>query len=166
MKKNEITWDRLFMSMAYLVAMKSEDSSTHVGAVIVGPDNEIVSTGYNGLARGVRPQRDRHKRPEKYHWYAHAERNAVYNAARIGVPLKDCRIYTQWIPCSGCAIAIIQSGIKEVIVHDLYVPTEKWSDSSKRSLEMFDEAGITFRLYEEAVINKVTGLLDGKKFTA
>jgi dCMP deaminase len=44
-----MTWDEYFCRMLKLVAFKSKDPSTKVGAIIVGPDKEIRSTGYNGL---------------------------------------------------------------------------------------------------------------------
>ena len=79
-----MNWDTLFMSMVYLVAMKSKDDSTHLGAVIVSQDNEIRSFGYNGLARGINDDVvERQERPEKYFWFEHAERNAIYNAGRM-----------------------------------------------------------------------------------
>ncbi len=49
----KLVWDDYFMTMVYLVASKNTDESTHMGAVIVGPNNEIKSTGYNGFARGL-----------------------------------------------------------------------------------------------------------------
>ena len=59
----------------------------------------------------------RWKSPEKYQWTEHAERNAIYNAARNGVALEGARLYLNWggCPCSDCARAIIQVGIQEVI---------------------------------------------------
>ena len=54
MEIEQMDWNKFFMSIAYLVAMKSKDSKTRIGAVIVGnPDKEILSVGYNGLPRGV-----------------------------------------------------------------------------------------------------------------
>ena len=54
MKKVEVpSWDQYFMTLAYLVSMRSKDDSTHIGAVIVGPDNEVRSMGYNGFPRGI-----------------------------------------------------------------------------------------------------------------
>ena len=147
---NHFSYDDLFMNMAYLVAMKSKDQSTHIGAVVVGPDNEVRSTGLNSFPRGINDNLpERQERPEKYFFFAHGERNAVYNAARMGTSLKDCRIYTNGVPCSDCAIAIIQSGISEVIVDKDWDKNnkEKWSESAKRSLQMFEEAGITVRYW-------------------
>src|SRR3990167_7197511 len=99
-----ISWDESFMSMVYLVAMKSKDESTHVGAVVVGPDNEIKSTGYNSFVRKLNDHLTmRQERPEKYYWFEHAERNAIYNATLNGVSLKGCKIYTNGVPCMDCA---------------------------------------------------------------
>ena len=74
-------WHNRFMDVAKLVATWSKDTSTKVGAVVVGPDKEIRSTGYNGLVRGVDDNiPERMERPTKYDFFEHAERNAVYNA--------------------------------------------------------------------------------------
>ena len=103
-----------FIKLADVVAEKSKDRSTKVGVVVVGPDREIRSTGYNGFPRGINDDIDeRHERPAKYDWTEHAERNAVYNAARMGQSLKDCTMYFNWepCPCVDCARAIIQAGI-------------------------------------------------------
>lgn len=65
-----VSWDDYFMTMVYLVAMKSKDESTHIGAVIVGPDNEIRSTGYNSFPRKMNDGlEERQKRPQKYFFF-------------------------------------------------------------------------------------------------
>jgi len=121
-----MTWDEYFIRQAMLIAEKSKDPSTKVGCVIVGEDNEILSTGFNGFPRGVEegkfvklytPISQRWERPEKYKWVEHAERNAIYNAARNGIRLKNARAYLNWepVPCSDCARAFIQAGIKEIV---------------------------------------------------
>jgi len=46
-------WDRYFLNIAEQVKEKSKDKRTHIGAVIVGKDNEIVSTGYNSFPRCI-----------------------------------------------------------------------------------------------------------------
>jgi dCMP deaminase len=51
---------------------------------------------------------------------SHAERNAIYAAARLGHPLEGCTLFLNWvIPCVECSKAIINSGIKEVVVTEL-----------------------------------------------
>lgn len=139
------TWDQSFIDMAKGFAQRSKDPSTKVGAVIVGPDNEVRSLGYNCFPRGVNDNiPSRFDRPEKYKWFEHAERNAIYNAARVGIPLKGCHIYVSWIPCSDCARAIIQSGITALIVEDLSIP-ERWRADFLVSIPMLREAGIVIR---------------------
>jgi len=81
-------WDDYFLNIAENVKLKSKDKRTQIGAVIVGKGNEIVSTGYNSFPRNINDSiEERQVRPEKYYWFEHAERNAIYNAARIGVSL-------------------------------------------------------------------------------
>lgn len=164
-----MNWDKYFMTMVYFVAMKSKDESSKLGAIIVGPDNEIRSTGYNGFPRGaVDTVLARHERPLKYKWYSHAERNACYNAARCGIALKGCKMYTNGIPCTDCAKAIIQSGIVEVITDKWWNDIEKvdseeqkianrmaWDDEAKISLEMFNECGVKHREYDGGLIGRI-----------
>jgi len=153
-------WDKYFMSLVYLMSMKSKDENTKQGAVIVGPDNEIRSTGYNGFPRGLNDNiKERQERPEKYFWFEHAERNAIYNAVRHGTPLKGCRMYTGGVPCSDCARGIIQAGINKVIVHKLWNESnnEMWIEHSKRTIQMFKECGVELEFYDGEIIEKITG---------
>ncbi|MFT4959729.1 MAG: dCMP deaminase [Paracoccaceae bacterium] len=113
-KKSE-KWDRRFMDLCDHISQWTEDRDFQVGAVIVGPDLAIRSTGYNGFPRGVRDDvQDRYDRSsgEKFYWFEHGERNAIYNAARMGVSLSGCTLYVNRFPCADCARAIIQSGIE------------------------------------------------------
>ena len=76
-----MNWDQYFFDIVNVVKEKSKDRSTKVGAIIVGPDQGVRSTGFNGFPRGVNDNVDaRHERPAKYLYTEHAERNAIYNA--------------------------------------------------------------------------------------
>jgi dCMP deaminase len=113
-----LSWDELFVLQAALVAQKSKDPSTKVGCIIVNQDNVILSTGFNGFPRGINENdMSRWKRPEKYYWIEHAERNAIFNAARVGVSLNGAKAYLNWEPkpCADCTRALIQAGVREVI---------------------------------------------------
>lgn len=137
-----MNWNDYFFEMATLVSKKSKDRSTKVGCVIVGPNNEVRTTGYNGFCRGVNDDIDsRHDRPEKYFWTEHAERNAIYNAARNGIPLEGCTAYTTLVPCADCTRALIQSGVKSILFCSGEA-NEKWTDSFQRSLAMAREANV------------------------
>jgi len=150
-----VNWDEYFMSMAYLVASKSKDKSTHIGAVVVGPNNEIKSTGYNSFVRGLNDEiAARQEKPEKYYWFEHAERNAIYNATLMGTSLKGCKIYTNGIPCMDCARGIVQSGILEVIIDKKWDKKnpDLWKENAKRSIEMFKEVGVLLRYWDGKIL--------------
>jgi len=154
MKK--VDWDDLYMTMVYLIAMKSKDESTHIGAVVVGPDNEVRSVGYNSFPRDINDDVvERQERPGKYNWMEHAERNTINNAALTGVQLKGCRMYTNGVPCTGCARGVINAGIKEVIVDKWWDDNnvDKWEEEAKISLEMFEEARVKVRYYDGDFLN-------------
>ena len=59
---------------------------------------------------------ERLSRPDKYTWVEHAERNAIYTAARCGISLEGCTMYVDLMPCVDCARGIIQAGLREVVV--------------------------------------------------
>ncbi|MEX3009761.1 cytidine/deoxycytidylate deaminase family protein [Hoeflea sp. TYP-13] len=145
-------WDRRFLELADHIASWTEDRDFSVGAVIVGPGLEIRSTGYNGLPRGVKSDDDSRfdrKSGEKFFWFEHAERNAIYNAARMGTALDGCTIYINRFPCSDCARAIIQSGIKRVICPEKPAHDGALDHSFDVSEILLGEAGIELVTHPE-----------------
>lgn len=150
-----MNWTEYFRNLANNVKLKSKDSKTKVGAVIVGKDNEIVSTGYNSFPRGLDDTiEERQQRPEKYYWFEHAERNAIYNAARIGVSTKGTTMYlSHWFPCTDCARGIINAGITTLYCDriDETDSESKYYESFKRSREMLLEADVEIRFYDEDI---------------
>lgn len=147
-------WHEYFFKLVSVIKLKSKDRSTKVGCVIVGPHNEIISTGFNGLPIGVPEYSERQVRKVRYLYYEHSERNAVYLAARRGVSLEGAKIYLEWFPCADCARAIIQSGIIEVWIdgrkYDPFHPTatdKRWAESIAASKEMLHEAKVMINLW-------------------
>jgi len=122
------SWDDYFIDLARMVATRSKDPSSQVGAVIVR-DRNILSTGYNGFPRGVNDDRpERYERPTKYLWIVHGEENAILNAGRNGTATEGSTLYvTPFAPCVPCAKAIIQSGIREVVI-DALIENPRWAD--------------------------------------
>lgn len=142
-----INWDNYFMSMAELVATKSKDRSTKVGCVIVGPNHEVRTTGYNGFCRGIDDNvDDRHDRTNKYLWTEHAERNAIFNAARNGIRIEDCTAYTTVFPCADCARSFIQSGIRRVVTRPFSNQTKIPLESYTASMKMFAEVFVPIKM--------------------
>ncbi len=161
------SWDQYFITMAYLVSMKSKDPSTRVGAIIVGRDNEIRSTGYNGFPRGVNDSLERYN-DKDYKYYAsnHAEENSILHCARIGVSTIGCILYTTWRPCSYCAKAIIQAGISTVVYHEEFpgnYQTTNWKRSIEIATEILKEAKVDIRSYSGTIV-PINGMYNGNIF--
>lgn len=136
-----------YMGIANAVAQLSKDSSTKVGALIIGATNEVRSMGYNGSPRGC--SADDHgdargtTRPEKYYWFSHAEANAITNAARVGTPLDGSSIVVTHFPCMDCARLIVQAGITRVITpHPDETFLSRWSEHVGRAQALFAECGV------------------------
>ena len=146
-----MNWIEYFLEIAEVVKLKSKDQSTQIGAVVVGEGNNVLSTGYNSFPRGLDDSlQERQERPEKYFWFEHAERNAIYNAARVGTPLKGSSIYlTSGLPCMDCARGIVNSGIKEVHCKSECTTKnkEKWEESQRKSLQLLYECGVKVIFY-------------------
>ena len=148
-------WTEYFLKIAEVVKLKSKYKNTQIGVVLVGSNNEIISTGYNSFPRGINDNvNERQRRPEKYYWFEHAERNAIYNAARIGVSTNGAKMYmTCGIPCADCARGIINAGIKEIWMLGGGSNQLKWEESAERSIKMFEEAGVGVFYYTKSLDN-------------
>lgn len=139
-------WDLRFLRLAEHIGTWSKDRSTRVGCVIVGAYKEVRAIGYNGFPRGADDDLDdRHVRPAKYKWTEHAERNAIYNAARAGISIDGCTMYLPWFPCMDCARAIVQSGIATLVAYrpDMSHPT--WGEDFRLAIALFEETGVKVR---------------------
>ena len=146
-RRDAISWDECFMRMARLIAERSKDPSSQIGAVVVAPNNVIVGLGYNGWPRGIEAdqlpwEREGEYDKTKYAYVCHAEENAIYNANNS---TQNCKIYCSLFPCNECSKTIIQNGIKEVIYED-----DKYADlpAYRASKKMLKLAGVKTRLYK------------------
>ena len=136
-------WDTRFMSLAQHIGAWSKDRSTKVGCVIVNEDQVVVSLGYNGFPRGINDDDEgRHLRPNKYAWTEHAERNAIYNAARAGIALRHCTMYCSWFPCTDCARAIVQVGITRLVAQLPHEGSSHWDEQLLQARILLEEAGV------------------------
>lgn len=133
------SWNQFFLEKAQHASTKSKDPSTQCGVVIVRGTSDFAS-GFNGFPIGVREVNregeelhwdgdlcqmtdlieERWARPDKYLWCEHAERNAIYQAARYGFATDGATMFLSHRGnpgiCEPCARGIIQSGIRKVIM--------------------------------------------------
>jgi dCMP deaminase len=137
-------WAGRLLKMAKDIAQWSKDDSTKVGAVITTIDGAPISWGFNGMPMGVDDSvAERHIRPNKYKWMAHAERNAMDLASKAD--LSDCVMFVTFSPCSNCAQSIIQRKIKTLVVDENFTAgkmPERWQEDMLVAQEMLLEAGV------------------------
>ena len=145
---NRHSLDQYFMDIAETVATRSTCLRHRVGAVIVR-DKHIISTGYNGSASGL-PHcldvgciRDQENIPSGTRtercMAVHSEINAIIQAALHGVSTDGATLYCTHMPCSSCAKAIINAGIRRVVYGEEYPDVA--------GLELFGEAGVLTRRF-------------------
>lgn len=140
-------WDQWFIGLAKYISTASKDPSTQVGAVIVDKHNRVISTGYNGFAKGVKDLPERlQDREVKYSIVVHAEINAIVFATQ---PLQGATLYLYpFLSCSQCSSIIINAGIKRVVapIND----NPRWKSSFEMSKSIYHEAGVQVVLLQYA----------------
>jgi len=133
--------DNYFMEIAKVVASRSTCLRRTAGAVLV-KDKRILSTGYNGVPKGLPHCEDtgcpRADYPSGTHHElcraVHSEQNAIIQAANHGVCIEGATLYCTHQPCALCAKMLVNAGITRVVYHEDY-PDEE-------SLKFFVLAGI------------------------
>jgi dCMP deaminase len=143
-------WDEYFMSIARVVASRSNCVKRKVAAVIT-LDRRIISTGYNGTPRGVRNcneggcPRCNSFAPAGANLgdcvCSHGEENALVQAAYHGVAVRGATLYTTFCPCLLCTKMIINAGLAEVVYSAQYPLGDV-------SLSLLREAGVKVRQVE------------------
>ncbi len=139
------SWDEYFMKNAALVSERSTCIRHHVGAIIV-KDKRIITTGYNGAAKGVKdclelgclrdelgiPSGTRHEICRAIH----AEQNAIIQGAFHGISVKGGTLYCTHTPCMICAKMIANSGIGEVVSYHDYPDEEAKKFLSEEGIKL------------------------------
>lgn len=113
--------DLALMRSAEVFADLSYCRRSKVGAVI-SKDGRIISTGYNGMPRGMDNECEDNNVTKDM--CIHAEANAILFAARNGIATLDSDLHVTLSPCMECSKLIIQSGIKRIVFRDEYRNTE------------------------------------------
>lgn len=142
--------DDYFLKIAGVVAQRSTCRRHNVGAVLVR-DKQILSTGYNGAAAGIKDclelgcLRDELKIPSGTRHEIcraiHAEQNAIIQAALHGVTTQDSTLYCTHSPCNLCAKMMVNAGVKRVVCIEYY-PDDSWQS-------LFKEAGVKLDILPE-----------------
>ena len=148
------SWDEYFMEIARTVAKRATCDRGRSGCVIAR-DKQILVTGYVGAPKGL-PHCDevghqmktvRHEDgSESQHCQrtAHAEQNAICQAAKLGISINGGTLYGKMTPCAACAKMIINAGIKRVVC-------EKRYHQGTETEAMFKTVGIELSYFDNAV---------------
>jgi dCMP deaminase len=144
------TWDEYFLQLTEMVGTRGTCDRGYAGSVIV-KDKRILTTGYVGAPIGL-PHCDevghemhtvkQEDGTESRHCIrtAHAEQNAINNAARNGVAIDGATLYCKMLPCYKCAQSIINSGIKRVVAMKDY-------HGASRTKEIFKQVDVEFECF-------------------
>ncbi len=135
-KIDKPSWDEYFLTLAFEIAKRSNDSQTQHGSVIVSSTNEIIASGYNGTIRNIDDKFLPNTRPEKYTWMIHSELNSILSCARQGKSTLGTTIYVTGEPCINCYQLIWQAGIKEIVYGNQQSNMQQ-SNDSKIKIEIF-----------------------------
>lgn len=124
---------RSWLRQCYYEAVKSPDPSTQIGsAFILGNQLQPDTLAFNGPTRYWDMTQDQwDNKSLKYQLVEHAERRALYKAAKNGLWTEGGALVSTWAACADCARAMAECGIKTLIRH--YPPlddaTERWLES-------------------------------------
>jgi dCMP deaminase len=142
-----------WLTRAYLLARdESDDPHTQNAAILINRHNLVIGAGANTFPAGVILDSTRTAGPIKYSYMEHAERNAIYEAAKAGRRIEGGTLYVAWAACTDCARAIIQSGITSLVRHQpAWAPeaSETWAESISIADRMMSEAGIEILTYTD-----------------
>lgn len=148
------SWDQYFMEITHTVAKRSTCDRGRTACTIVR-DKQILVTGYAGAPKGLAhcdevghqmkttTHEDGHQTQHCVRT-AHAEQNAIVQAAKLGVGIEHATLYCKMTPCATCAKLIINAGIKRIVC-------EKRYHAGEESEEMFRQVGIELNFFDESV---------------
>lgn len=142
------------INAAASVRFLSPDPSTQIGAVILAKHGDGFISACNTFPSGIAASPERLKRPAKYAYVEHAERNAIFTAARMGISLEGATLFLVGMgppthPCTECARAIIGAGIERVTGAAYKPLPEHWDSSCSIGGELLAEAGIVYEEWTE-----------------
>jgi dCMP deaminase len=155
-KLDNISWNEYFSNLAVLTSLRSKDT-TKVGAVLVSPENKVLSLGYNGYVKGVdesifpKNREAENLSDTKYPYVIHAEANCILNLSTLN-NLNGSTIYCTLFPCCDCAKLLANAGISKVIyISDKYHNEQQYIASRK----IFDASNIKYLQYDGNIyVNK------------
>ncbi len=139
---------RKFIPVVEAIAALSKNPKRTVGAGIFTRDFSIVATGFNDLSKGIPHLAEMYIQPNKSKCLAHAEENAIAQAAKYGHATNNCiMLVTGLQPCSRCSRLIVQAGIVEVYYPATEVVDPKWEEDFVYARNILNDGGVAYGEY-------------------
>jgi dCMP deaminase len=135
------------MGLAKKAARKSPNRVRKVGAVLAAADGTRIAR-CNDFPAGVRDLDERHEGDGRFVWMEHAERNAIFEAAKLGTATKAATLATTFFPCIDCARAIVQAGIARLCTPAPDYADAVWGQSFLRSRVILEEGGVVMHFVD------------------
>jgi dCMP deaminase len=130
------------LDQAIVVARRSPSRPRKVGAVLVLADGATTLVACNDFPAGVCDLDERHAYPERLLWIEHAERNAIFAAARAGLATAGATLIATFHPCADCARAIVQAGIANLHTLPPDFADPLWGPAFRFSQAILEEGGV------------------------
>lgn len=146
------------MDEAIKVARASPNRVRKVGAVLVAKERGAKLTACNTYPHGVRDVEERHVGDGRLVWMEHAERNAIFAAAKDGIATQGASLTSTYFPCVDCARAIVQSGISDVHTLPPDLADSVWGVAFLSSRVILQEGGVRlhFSMRDPAEVSAAT----------
>ena len=147
MDREEFVTKGAVMEKALRASEASPNRVRKVGAVLVTKGGVEIAA-CNTFPAGVRDLEERHAGDGRFVWMEHAERHAIFDAARRGVATAGAHITSTFFPCIDCARAIVDAGI---VCLDTPAPAfddPVWGASFERSQIILQEGGVEIRVVD------------------
>jgi dCMP deaminase len=135
------------MSAALRAASASPNRVRQVGVVLVTRDGMQIAA-CNTFPAGVRDLDERHAGDGRFVWMEHAERHAIFEAARRGLATAGAHLTTTFFPCIDCARAIVDTGIACLDTPAPAFTDPVWGPSFERSQVILQEGGVDIRIVD------------------
>jgi dCMP deaminase len=132
------------MDAAKKAAARSPNRVRQVGCALETADRASRIAACNTFPDGVRDIPERHEGDGRFIWMEHAERNAIYDAARRGVATDGAIMATTLYPCIDCARAIVQAGVARLCTPEPDFDEPTWGAAFRISRIILQEGGVAF----------------------
>ena len=109
----------------------SDDPNTRNGAIVINQRGVIIGVGANRMPHTSLATPENLQAPAKYKLIEHAERDAVFSAARWTKDmLNGCTMFCPYACCADCARAIGLAGITTLVIHKQCMDKtpERWAE--------------------------------------